>query len=147
MRRPQLVNQCFSICSPVCVDKVQNKTRAVGSRLGSLASVLGAEMLVAACCLSSLRKLELLLHCVDTLAWLQGGRLHLTRYQAGACWGPGTIKSAPGGLSRGSITSTALPALVDGCACGSSLSHSCRSGGIGERNSFPVQAPSLTSDV
>lgn len=102
----------------------QNK--GFGRRVGSLGECLASrnahQLLPVACVWNSklpsvslppLRNPKLFLHCVVTLAWLQGARLHLTRYQAGACWGPGTLKSAPGGLNRGSIASAALPALVD----------------------------------
>lgn len=93
-----------------------------------------------------LQKLKLFLHCVVTLAWLQGGRLHLAHYQAGVCWGPGALKSAPGGLNRGSISSAALPALVDVCAH-VALPYHTPADLHGERNSFPVQAPYLTFDI
>lgn len=71
-----------------------------------------------------LRNPELFLPCFVTLAWLQGGRLRLTRYQAEACWGPSTLQSAPGALNRiYCVSSAALPALVDVCAHVALLYH------------------------
>lgn len=148
-------NQCFSICLPGCDDQVQNKTRAFGRRLGSLEECLGS------CCLLLVYEIpalpsvslvplwnpKLFLDCVVTLAWLQGGRLHLTRYQAGACWGASTLQSAPGALNRiCCVSSAALPALVDVCAHVALLYHT-PADLHRQRNSFPLQASYLTSDI
>lgn len=108
--------------------------------------------MLPACCLKSQSSLrfpssrnpELFLHRLVTLAWLQAGRLRLSRYQTGACWGPATLKAAPGGLSRGSISSAALPAHV--CAH-VALPYHTPADLHAERNSFPPQAPYFTFDI
>lgn len=136
------------------------RTKGLWSAVRKSGRVLEAEMLTG-CCLSlayeipelplvslvPLRNPKLFLPCFVTLAWLQGGRLRLTRYQAGACWGPSTLQSAPGALNRiYCVSSAALPALVDVCAHVALLYHTPAEVHR-KRNSFPAQAPYLTSDI